>query len=454
MDPLLQQDQSNRGEVRAVGEEGEGEESQQANSVAAASSPAASSASSSVLSVEVDAFLIGCLNNAKDRPFVLAVDDQLARLAITPLQLAPVPSSSADPNSVVPLVPTVDFPPLSSYHRRIVHRIAEHYGLAHRVFDLDHPQLAAMIPTNTTSKYRHVQVMHHPHTAPKSPQSLLRLRDLVPTSPPAPTPSLYSSPPVSRGVQATGLSQGPPLPPWDLQRTPPVASSTSNVYSPVPPKGYIPMRRSPSPQSGSGGVWSPSQMRSPQPHTVYNNPTESSSDITSQTGAPAAVVQTPQPVGPVRLLQRKQPDPKPIKAAVSPILSTPLASGDRPSASSASLGAPGAQVESDASGASENVASDAISAGEVSSVLSTLDTMALATDEDDDDSHIDERLRSQLRVREEEYAKARARIFGNTETALVSEDDVSLAAGAATPSTQLGALHEGFEGGAADINQQ
>jgi hypothetical protein len=382
------------------------------------SSPASSILPSSVLSVEVDAFLIGCLNNAKDRPFVLAVDDQLARLAITPLQMAASPS--LDPTSMVPLVPTVDFPPLSSYHRRIVHRIAEHYGLAHRVFDLDHPQLAAMIPVNTTSKYRHVQVMHHPHTAPKSPQSLLRLRDLVPATPASPSSSPYAPPHVSRGSNGTGLPQGSPQqqPPWDANRSPPAASHVANGFSSAPPKSYIPMRRSPSPQLSSG-VWSPSQPRSTfNPSNSYSgtsNTGDVDTDMALQNAAPAAAVQTPQPVGSVRLLQRKQPEPKSIK---NPVVSAIITPGERPNATTL-LGAP---VDTALTGSSQASGIDAMTVGETSSALPALDSTAPIFDEDDDDCHIDERLRSQLRVREEEYAKARARIFGNSETAVVEDD--------------------------------
>lgn len=330
-----------------------------------------------IFSVDVDAFLISCLNNPKDQAFVLAVDDQLARLAVSlpPSQLdlghtgSSLPPDRLDEATAGPL-PTrpldlfsVDFPPLSSYHRRIVHRVAEHYGLAHRVFDLDPTNPTALLPAPTTSKYRHIQVMHHPNALPRAPNALLRLRDLVSISP------------------AADLSTSSPEFPSR------VASSSMQVpYTLAKISAQTQIRR-------------PAAILLQQQQPQFSIASKSSPLDSS---SPAFVPTSASVSNPVRLLQRKV-EPKAARAPPSP--SPPPVLLPVSGVENLNIGAPGAQVESEASVSSENAARGADAAGEP----------FFGADEEDD--IIDERLRSQLKLREEEYARARARIFGNSEVA-------------------------------------
>lgn len=261
---------------------------------------------------------------------------------------------------------TVDFPPLSSYHRRIVHRMAEHYGLAHRVFDVD-PQLVAFLPPHSTSKYRHVQVLVHPHQPLRAPESLLRLRDVL-------------------------------LPPVPILQ--PTASITPGIAAAAPP---------------FPAVSSPQRLPRRSDSPVAAAAVDATGTNTTATVAAA----------PVRLLMRR---PESAAASSNGVKQDPI--------QPATLGSVSVSVDVRIAAASSLSSlkepltnSTPESAGEV-------DTDAVpdipehnfgdsdGEDDDDGEEHMDERLRLQLRARKEEYAKARARIFGagvsNEEETLLS----------------------------------
>lgn len=330
-------------------------------------SPSPPPPAAAVFSVEVDAFLISCLNNPKDRSFVLTVDEQLSRLVSLALRVSSSGSTGAPP--AYPCL-TVDFPPLSSYHRRIVHRMAEHYGLAHRVFDVDPLQShhVALLPPHSTSKYRHVQVLVHPHLPLRAPESLLRLRDLL---------------------------------------LPPMSQTSSPATTPTPTSPVAPLHApSPSISAASPLMRAPRRSESPQP-------------AVSVPAAPAAVadpvvplpISTPTAAAPVRLLMRK-PEASPASPSISPSASPLPTSDSRAIAQRESLrGHTSSKPESVPSQRVNDVDPEAIPLSDTQEHLQD-DTNDDDDDDDDGEEHMDERLRLQLRARKEEYAKARARIFG------------------------------------------
>jgi hypothetical protein len=120
--------------------------------------------------VQIDAFLLTALKNPKDRLTILKLEDEFQRF---------IKDKRVD---------RMEFPPMSSYHRMIVHKVAQHYRLQHQVVGYG-PQRAILVHKCAATQLpllRLSELSEQPEVSPKSVKLLKR--PTPPRGPPSPSP--------------------------------------------------------------------------------------------------------------------------------------------------------------------------------------------------------------------------------------------------------------------------